>query len=229
MFVPRWQWSDFEAAFADDDTQSLGPAGLWVHSWMGKHDEALRLGRRMTQLNPNGSGAHLLLGVVLAYAGQLEASNASMQRSIDIAPANTLARAWLAYNQIAAGNAEAAVEELQLLERLLGSNRPIVFLPELAYGYARIGRREHTERLFDEIQALGDTADFSAGTWAMTYLAIGDEAEALQWLERVAEKARNHEPDQGYLNVMNLKMNFLADPTLEQPEFIDVLIRIRGD
>jgi hypothetical protein len=63
----------------------------------------------------------------------------------------------------------------------------------------------------------------------MAYLAIGDEEEALRRLEAAAEKARNHEPDQGYVQLMNLKMNFLADPRLEEPPFADVLSRIRGD
>jgi hypothetical protein len=45
----------------------------------------------------------------------------------------------------------------------------------------------------------------------------------------VAAKARNHEPDQGYLNVMNLKMNYLAEPRVEAPAFADVLARIVGD
>jgi hypothetical protein len=48
-------------------------------------------------------------------------------------------------------------------------------------------------------------------------------------LARAAEKARRHEPDPGFLNLMNLKMNFLADPTLEMREFAQLLARIRGN
>ena len=33
----------------------------------------------------------------------------------------------------------------------------------------------------------------------------------------VVQKVRNHEIDPGYLNVMNLRMNFLADPRIEEP------------
>ena len=47
-------------------------------------------------------------------------------------------------------------------------------------------------------------------------------------LEAAAVKARNYEPDQGYLHLMNLKMNFLADPRIEEPRFAEVLGRIRG-
>jgi hypothetical protein len=105
----------------------------------------------------------------------------------------------------------------------------IVFLPELAYAYSRTGRADDAARLFAAIGLRAATADVGAGTWAMSYLAIGNEAEALRQLEIAAEKARNHEPDQGYLQLMNLRMNFLADPRLDAPPFAAVLNRIRGD
>ena len=104
-----------------------------------------------------------------------------------------------------------------------------MFLPELAHGYSRAGSPEDARRVFEEIQARASEIEVGAGAWAVAYLAIGDEARSLEQLEIVAEKARNHEPDQGYINVMNLRMNYLADPTLEKPEFADVLERIRGD
>jgi hypothetical protein len=112
---------------------------------------------------------------------------------------------------------------------MLGGDRPIVFLPELAYAYSRLGRDDDVARLFAEIEMRAVEVDVGAGTWAMAYLAAGDEDEALRWLEASAEKVRNHEPDQGYLHLMNLKMNFLADPRLEEPRFAEALGRIRGD
>lgn len=63
----------------------------------------------------------------------------------------------------------------------------------------------------------------------MAYWAIGDKAQTLYWLDVLAEKARNHEPDLGMVNAMNLKMNFLADPALETPEMRAALDRLRGD
>jgi hypothetical protein len=68
-----------------------------------------------------------------------------------------------------------------------------------------------------------------AGGWAIAHLAVGNHVEALRWLEVMASKARNHEVDPGFISVMNLKANYLRDPVLEQPEFVAVLGRIRGD
>jgi hypothetical protein len=59
--------------------------------------------------------------------------------------------------------------------------------------------------------------------------ATGDKARTLEALAALATKARNHEPDPGLLNAMNLKQDFLRDPALRDPDIQDALSRIRGD
>ena len=64
----------------------------------------------------------------------------------------------------------------------------------------------------------------------MAYLAIGDEAHALEQLEIAADKAARHEQDEGIYNLYNLKMNVTNDTrVLTKPEFVSVLGRIQGD
>ena len=53
--------------------------------------------------------------------------------------------------------------------------------------------------------------------------------EALEWLEVAVENARNHEPEPSFYVLMDLKKNVANDPVLEQPAFVDVRNRIRGD
>jgi TolB-like protein len=223
-----WRWPAYERDLQAGDEARLTAAQLWVLYWMGSA-QAVRIGEKVAELNPNDQGAHLGLGVLYAYAGDRPASIRSLGRALALAPTNPLSRVWLAYNAIALGNLVEALADLQAVEQLLGDNRPIVLLPELAYAYARIGRSDDARRLFAEIQALGSKSDIGAGTWALAYVAIGDDKQALRSLETMVQKARKHEPDQGYINVMNLKMNFLADPHIKEPAFADVLSRIRGD
>ena len=64
---------------------------------------------------------------------------------------------------------------------------------------------------------------------AEAYLAIGEDEKALEWLELVAQKAARHEPDGYFFGLMSLRMNVLADPVLDRPEFVAALSRIRGD
>jgi hypothetical protein len=57
----------------------------------------------------------------------------------------------------------------------------MAFLPELAYGFARVGRQADAQRLFDEIKAADAAGEpVGAGTWAMAYLAINDHEQSLQ-------------------------------------------------
>jgi TolB-like protein/Tfp pilus assembly protein PilF len=224
-----WRWANYAETLSPAEERALGAGMLWVLSWMGNHVAALRIAEQRVDLSPNEPGAHMNLGVTLAYADDRAASIQSLNRALELSPANTLARAWLAYDAVALGNKDEALAELQLLERMLAGNRPLVFLPELAYAYSRLGRGDDVARLFAEIEARAAETDVGIGTWAMAYLAAGNEDEALRRLEAAAEKARNHEPDQGYIQLMNLKMNFLEDPRLEEPGFAEVLSRVRGD
>ncbi len=71
--------------------------------------------------------------------------------------------------------------------------------------------------------------DIGAGALALAHLAIDDIPQTVRWLNVVAEKARNHEPDQGYVNSTNLKMNFMADPRVTESPLAEALSRVRGD
>jgi tetratricopeptide (TPR) repeat protein len=183
----------------------------------------------VTDRNPDDWLAYQYLGWMLLAAREYDAADASLRRAIELETAVPLTHRLIAYLEIARGNEDEALRAIDLSERLLGSDRSRVTLPEMAYVYARLGRADDAQRLFDEIDAMSATTEIGAGTWATAYLAIGDEVRALEWLEVAAEKAGNHEIDQGFYNLMHLKENLTADPVLEQPEFVDVLNRIHGD
>jgi TolB-like protein len=227
--VISWRWSAYPETIGADEARVMRTASLWAVWWLGKEAEALAIGERNAELDPNDAAAHIGLGVIYAYAGNRAASVRSLNRALELTAVNPLPRAWLAYNAIVSRDNDAALAEVQLLERVLGSEPALVFLPELAYAYSRVGRTDDVARIFAEIEARARTTDVGAGTWAMAYLALGDEDEALRYLEAGATKAANHEPDQGYVQLMNLRMNFLEDPRLEEPRFAEVLSRIRGD
>ena len=228
-----WRWSEADQAFAKaGDLRSVvagtGPVYGYLLSWMGRHDEAIAVTKRNVELDPDTEPANY--GIALAYAGRLNEATDTLEQVVAARPTYALARDFLAFVEIARGNSDAAVRQLQLSEHLFGDNPPIAFFPEWAYSYGRAGRKEDAQRLFDRIKAAGDKGVTpGAGGWAMAYLGIGDEKHALEWLEKGAQKAANHEPDQGLYQLMNLKMNVTNDPVLKKPEFVEVLSRIKGD
>jgi Tfp pilus assembly protein PilF len=229
-----WRWSEADKGFAraleiapNEDLARIIYG--WLLSWMGRHDEAIAVAKRAVELNPDNPNAGYY-GVQLAYAGRYGAAADVLERGIAVEPTDLLARDWLALMDIARGNPADAIEQLKLSEQIAGANPAIVFLPEWAYDYSRAGSRVDAERLFKDIKAAAEKeAEPGAGGWAMAYLAIGDEKQALGWLEKAATKAANHQPDEGLHALMNLKMNVTNDPVLKKPEFVRVLSRIKGD
>ncbi len=227
--VVTWRWAEFEhlpPTYAPVSSQS---STIWIYAWLGDTARAVAYSEKLAALDPNSVGPLLTLGAAYAYAGDREASNRALERALELAPSNALARVWLAYNAIVANDRDTALTELARVDRALGERMPIVFLPEMAYAYARLGRDEDARRWFGRIEAASKNAEVGDGTWAVGYYAIGDEQQAVEHLEEVAAKARRHEPDAGYLDVMNLRMNFLADPRLVSGRVREVLNTIRGD
>ncbi len=168
--------------------------------------------------------------MVLNYAGDYEAAAEAAREGITIFPVVSLQHSWLAMTEVALGNFDEAREELALAEQFLGANRTVISLVDIAYGYGRIGDIDNARRLFDEVSAGTERGqDIGAGGWAAINLAVGNTDEALEWLERGADKAGRHELDPGYFTLMNIRMNYSNDPVLEQPEFIDVRNRLQGD
>jgi hypothetical protein len=68
-------------------------------------------------------------------------------------------------------------------------------------------------------------AEYNVGsaTWALAYLAIGEQERALEWLNTAAE---NRIPDGGFMVLWWLRANAFSDPVLEQPEFVEVRSRL---
>jgi tetratricopeptide (TPR) repeat protein len=188
------------------------------------------LAERLVGLDPLSWRAHWVHGIVLNYAGDYSAAGEAARKGIARVPILSLQHSWLAMSEIALGNSDEAQRELERAEQLLGANRAIISLLDIAYGFGRIGDRDNARRLSDEIMAAANGGqDIGVGGWALANLAVGNEGEALDWLEQGADKASRHEPDAGFYSLMNIKMNYTADPVLERAEFVDVRSRLRGD
>src|SRR5688572_21864168 len=173
--------------------------------------------------------AHRWLGIVHGVLGDREAAVASLRTAHQIAPGDPFSAAWLAYMEIARGNIVEGTGLLERTEQLIGKSRSMIFLAELALGYARVGRDADVSRLTGEIRKIGARRPIGAGCAAMAAAAVGDYDEMVRWLEIAAAKVRNHDVDEGFIALNNLRMNITADPALEQPRVRAALDRIRGD
>ena len=230
----HWRWTEALRSFdlaletAPSDLHAVGSGG-WLNALVGRRERAVRIAEHGVLLNPKVGEAHRWLGVVHGVIGDREAAAASLRTAHQIAPGDPFSAAWLAYMEIARGDRAEGTRLLERTEQLIGKSRSMIFLAELALGYARVGRAADARRLHDEIQAIGARRPIGAGSYAMAAAAVGDYDEMLRWLEIAAEKVRNHEVDEGFIALNNLRMNITADPALEQPRVRGALDRVRGD
>jgi len=195
----------------------------------GRHDEAIALASRAREIDPRNPDAGYY-AFSLGYAGRYEEAAARLEQMIDASPTNAIYRHWLAYMQVAMGNPEAAVQQLQVAEMLVVGDLRINFLGPWAYAYSRAGRAAEAERFLKVMEEAASAGMPSgAGAWAMAYLATGDQARALAWIEIAAERAANHEVDEESNVLVALTTNVTNDPVLRQPEFVAALARVRGD
>ena len=229
-----WRWSDALRSFdraletGPSDPHSVG-SSCWLNALLGRRARALRIAEQGLLLNPQVADAHRWLGIVHGIIGDREAAAASLRTAHKLAPGDPFSSSWLAYVEIARGNLVEGARLLGVTEQLVGSSRSMIFLAELALGYARVGRSADARRLYDEIQAIGARRPIGAGSYAMATAAIGDYDALERWLGIAAEKVQKHEVDEGFVALNNLRMNVTADPALEQPRIRAALDRIRGD
>jgi hypothetical protein len=84
------------------------------------------------------------------------------------------------------------------------------------------------ERIVAEIEQLPEGTEIGRGGWAMVYLARGERAKAIEQLQAALVKIENYDIDEGFWNLMTIRMNVTADPVLEEPEFVELRERLRG-
>ena len=227
-----WRWTEVQSALERlyEITGSSQFNSTWFWSWSGNEAEALRVAEREVDLNPRSWGAHLTHGFVLNYAKDHAAAVSAFREAIAVSPTLAPTYASLAIPEAARGNLEEARRALVTAEELLGANRNIITLLDIAYGYGRIGDLDNARKLVGEIEeAVRGGQDIGAGGQALLHLAVGQHDEALAWLRRGAEKAARHEHDAGFYSLMNLKLNYGNDPVLDRPGFVEVRNRLVGD
>ena len=238
MHALFWRWSEAEAALASalalnpNDLDALYFYAIFQSS-RGQYREAMPMAKRIRELNPpapNTEGDSPLYNLWLAhvYSGNVDAALDVIDEQLTIDPEHLPARINLGFVNARRGNAEDAARAFRRVEESTEGRRPPNLSAGLAYGYSRIGYAKEAMALVQQIQNVADERSIGAGTWALAYLAIGAEPQALEWLDILLEKIENHEPDTGWFNLMTIKHNVSGDPVLEEPRFKERRDRIRG-
>lgn len=226
-----WRWPEARVIYENYYESTGHPLAYfnWFNAWVGDTRRGIEIATRSAELNPIDWSAHWTTGISYLYAGDPDGAVPRFQQGILLAPTLPLQHSFLAMAEIARGNYGDAQELLEQAEQLTGTNRNLILLLDIAYGYGRIGLRDQAERLYREIEMLAAVQEIGTGGWTLASLAIGDQEAALEQLRLAADRASNKVPDPGFFSLMNIRMNYTQDPVLEQTEFADLRRRLSGD
>jgi tetratricopeptide (TPR) repeat protein len=219
-----WRWTEARAAFEhayelDPNDPSIAFNYGWFSSFAGDHERAIEVARRVVGIYPNNANAHRDLGLAFAFAGNEEAASAALRQCIAIDSTVGLCHIYLGFMQSRLGNFALAEGELREAESSFGRNLSPAAASSLAHAYSMAGLTSDAARLFERLASMANERVVGAGSWPLGFLAIGDNESAYEWLTRAVEKARQHEPDEGFFNMMIIKHNVQANPVLDEPRF----------
>jgi Flp pilus assembly protein TadD len=113
------------------------------------------------------------------------------------------------------GRYDEAIELHRKAIELSGSEP--LFMAGLGYAYGIAGRADEAREVLERLAAL--EADGEAGPvhLAMVHVALGDEDEAIAWLDRAIDARQSH--------IVYLKQDAKFDPLRDDPRFEQLLRR----
>jgi DNA-binding winged helix-turn-helix (wHTH) protein/TolB-like protein/Tfp pilus assembly protein PilF len=171
-------------------------AVMWLannHLMQGRIPESLAEARQAQLLEPMSLTFAANVGMVLSYAGRLDAAYEQLAGLVEAAPQSSVARHHLARLHIFRGE---AAEAIRLLEGFQA--RAPGGLPSLGRAYALAGRTADTLAEINKLEALG-LEGFGVGyDIALIRAALGERELALAALERALG---DHSQMVGFINV----------------------------
>jgi TolB-like protein/Flp pilus assembly protein TadD len=223
VYQKQWQWSDAEAEFKRALELNSNDAGAHVGyaKWLlcqGRTDEALAWVQRARELDPLGGagitpvgGVALTNGFILFYARRYDEAIRELR--------NDDPDHWyLGLALIANGQPDEAIP---VLEKALGPDRNPMVMGVLVRAYAHAGRRSEALHLVDELKRRQQKSYVAAAPFVNAYLGLGDNEQALAWLERAYQEQSNM--------LQLIKVHPYFDPLRGDPHFVDLVHRVGLD
>ena len=201
----------------------LKPSSATAYHWlgniallaMGRWDESLAAERRAGELDPLSLSIAADTGVTLLYARRFDEAIAQFRRTLAVDPKFYVARYHLGLALHARGEYDAAIAEYRIC--LASDDDPWV-TALLAFSLAKAGRRD--EALEQRAKLIAE----SAGRYvpnvglAIVHAALGENDEALRWLERDFEERSLFPPFYAWDPVF--------DDLRADPRFADLVRRV---
>ena len=215
----EWDWGGAERAFRrgiEFDPSTTLSRILYANflTSMGRFEESIELGRRTLELDPVSPEVYNELAWAFWRAGRDEEALELYEEGLEIDPDFPQSHGLLADFYLKRGESDKAMEHLAevagILERASPAN-----LGTVGYLYAAAGRRAEALDILSQLMELRKSAYVPASALADIYLGLGDQQEALRWLERAYEERD--------VSLVWLNVFWRYDPLRSDPRFQAIL------
>jgi len=219
----QWQWSNAEGEFKR--ALELNPNDATTHErfavWLlcqGRTEEALGWAQRARELDPLGS-ARRTTGFILLHSRRYEEAVREL-RAIPVLNTDSPRPAdW--YLGLALTANRQPDQAIEVLKEALSETHSSAVMGALVRAYAQAGRREEALRTLDELKRRQRKRYVPTAAFVNAYLGLGDNEQALVWLERAYQEQSN------FLGLVKVSPYF--DPLRSDPRFADLVRRVGLD
>jgi TolB-like protein/DNA-binding winged helix-turn-helix (wHTH) protein/Tfp pilus assembly protein PilF len=221
--MDQWHWAEsateFKRALAVNPNDAGAHSGFsrWL-LFQGHTEEAIAWARRARELDPLGVGG-TEMGWILFQARRYDEAIRELRSAAAVHPDDGYAYWFLGFALIANGQADQAIAPLEKARSLSGGSPPVIGV--LVRAYAHAGRRTDALRLLNELKRRQQTSYVPTAAFIEAYLGIGDNEQALAWLERAYQEKSDILP--------YIKVEPFFDPLRGDPRFADLLRRVGLD
>jgi tetratricopeptide (TPR) repeat protein len=217
-----WNWSAAEKEFKRG--QELKPSYATGHQWYATHyltttgrfEEAIGEMKKALELEPASLIMNTFMGATLYYAGRYDEAIDQCRKTIEMDPNFAVAH-WhlgLAYEQKQLFG--EAIEELRKAVSLSGDS-PLM-RAALGHAYAKSQKKDEANKILGEFNQLSKEQYISPYEVAAIHVALGQNDEAFQLLEKAYAEHSFH------LVYLNVRPQFKS--VSSDPRFQDLVRRI---
>jgi serine/threonine-protein kinase len=215
-----WDWSGAEPEYKR--AIQLNPNYITAHHWYAKYlakmecyPEAISEIERALELDPLSLVIFTERGRLLYFARQYDRAIEQCLEALQMDPNLNSAHAILGLAYAEKGMYKEAIKHsIKLLNALGDDIEPVAFV---AYVYGKAGRIDKAREVFEEWQSLDSSRLISPFYMAVIYTGMGEQAQALAWLERAYAE---HTYLLTYINIP------IFDSLRSDQKYIDLLERL---
>jgi serine/threonine protein kinase len=196
-FLYEWDWAEAESEWkrAIELNPNLGDSVYAQFLWVMKRpEEAMAQMERSLQLDPLNEWFHLHHASLLQFAGRDNEAIVQIRKLLRTSPQNPGLHSMLSISLMLKGMYEESLAEMKAAFSCMGDSEGVEALTQ---GYAQSDYRNAVRSAADLLASRAPKISVNYGMISSLYAIAGENAQALDWLEKGLEERSPHMP---YIN-----------------------------